>query len=102
MLSADPNVAALVPLDDRAPAAGSQRVDVIFPVLHGTYGEDGTVQGLLDLAGTSVRGLGRAGFRGGHGQGHAEKAVPAGEACRWEISWRYSRSEWEKSPGKAS
>lgn len=29
----------------------SQRVDVIFPVLHGPYGEDGTVQGLLELAG---------------------------------------------------
>ena len=27
------------------------RVDVVFPVLHGTYGEDGTVQGLLELAG---------------------------------------------------
>ncbi len=26
------------------------RVDVVFPVLHGTYGEDGTVQGLLELA----------------------------------------------------
>src|SRR5579864_178800 len=51
LLSADPNVAALMPLDERLPAAGSQRVDVIFPVLHGTYGEDGTVQGLLDLAG---------------------------------------------------
>src|SRR5260370_2958842 len=28
-------------------------VDVVFPVLHGTYGEDGTVQGLLELAGVS-------------------------------------------------
>ena len=27
-----------------------QRVDVVFPVLHGMYGEDGTVQGLLELA----------------------------------------------------
>jgi D-alanine-D-alanine ligase len=27
------------------------RLDVVFPVLHGTYGEDGTVQGLLELAG---------------------------------------------------
>src|ERR1700716_3334161 len=26
-------------------------VDVIFPVLHGTFGEDGTIQGLLELAG---------------------------------------------------
>lgn len=27
-----------------------EHMDVVFPVLHGTYGEDGTVQGLLDLA----------------------------------------------------
>src|SRR5215471_12958313 len=29
---------------------GAGKVDVIFPVLHGTYGEDGTIQGLFDLA----------------------------------------------------
>lgn len=28
---------------------GSIKVDVVFPVLHGTYGEDGTVQGMLDM-----------------------------------------------------
>jgi len=38
-------------------------VDVVFPVLHGTYGEDGTVQGLLDLAGLPFVGSG-CGFRG--------------------------------------
>ncbi|HPQ14594.1 MAG TPA: D-alanine--D-alanine ligase A, partial [Bryobacteraceae bacterium] len=26
-------------------------IDVVFPVLHGTFGEDGTLQGLLELAG---------------------------------------------------
>ena len=57
MLTADPNVAALMPLDGSS-ASGSQRVDVIFPVLHGTYGEDGTVQGLLDLAGLPYVGSG--------------------------------------------
>jgi D-alanine-D-alanine ligase len=56
MLSADPSVGALLPLEERA--AGSQRVDVIFPVLHGTFGEDGTVQGLLDLAGLPYVGSG--------------------------------------------
>lgn len=56
MLSADPNVGALMPLEPSS--AGSQRVDVIFPVLHGTYGEDGTVQGLLDLAGIPYVGSG--------------------------------------------
>lgn len=34
---------SLAPLD-------FEQIDVVFPVLHGTYGEDGTVQGLLELA----------------------------------------------------
>ncbi|HZL46737.1 MAG TPA: D-alanine--D-alanine ligase [Opitutaceae bacterium] len=42
--------------------AGSQRglprLDVVFPVLHGTYGEDGTVQGLLKLANVPFVGAG--------------------------------------------
>lgn len=34
------------------------RLDVVFPVLHGTYGEDGTIQGLLELAGIPYVGAG--------------------------------------------
>lgn len=30
--------------------SGSLDIDVVFPALHGTYGEDGTIQGLLDMA----------------------------------------------------
>jgi D-alanine-D-alanine ligase len=33
-------------------------LDVIFPILHGTYGEDGTVQGLLELSETAYVGAG--------------------------------------------
>jgi D-alanine-D-alanine ligase len=33
-------------------------VDVVFPVLHGTYGEDGTIQGLLEMAGLPYVGSG--------------------------------------------
>jgi D-alanine-D-alanine ligase len=44
-------------LDDASVAA---RPDVYFPVLHGTYGEDGTVQGLLELAGVPFVGSGTA------------------------------------------
>src|SRR5579883_1813738 len=34
-----------------SPDPGANReIDVVFPVLHGTFGEDGTVQGLLELA----------------------------------------------------
>jgi len=57
ILPSDPTAAALVPL---VPVAGRPRitVDVIFPVLHGTFGEDGTVQGLMELAGLPYVGAG--------------------------------------------
>src|SRR5689334_2914082 len=47
--------------DERRSARGDATVgalDVVFPVLHGTYGEDGTVQGLLELAGLPYVGAG--------------------------------------------
>jgi len=43
------------------PAAAGEilaSVDVVFPVLHGPYGEDGTIQGLLELAGVPYVGAG--------------------------------------------
>lgn len=57
MLVADPSRAgALVALDDPDTALGS--VDVVFPVLHGPFGEDGTIQGMLELAGIPYVGPG--------------------------------------------
>lgn len=57
-LSADPDRRGeLLSLDD---GAGSllATVDVVFPVLHGPYGEDGTIQGLLELSGVPYVGAG--------------------------------------------
>src|SRR6202167_1058296 len=51
------SAASLVPLGGGS-GQSSVSVDVIFPVLHGTFGEDGTVQGLLDLAGLPYVGAG--------------------------------------------
>jgi D-alanine-D-alanine ligase len=52
----------LVALDARAPTVtieeGVSSDDVVFPVLHGTYGEDGTVQGMLELADVAYVGAG--------------------------------------------
>ncbi|MGH8994056.1 MAG: D-alanine--D-alanine ligase family protein [Acidimicrobiia bacterium] len=48
--------AELVRLDAPAPAPAA--IDVVFPLLHGPYGEDGTVQGLLELAGLPYVGAG--------------------------------------------
>ena len=61
------------------PAAGGvagSALDVVFPVLHGTYGEDGTIQGLLELAGVPYVGAGVLASRGRHGQGGDEGGVP--------------------------
>ena len=37
---------------------GNPEIDVVFPILHGTFGEDGTIQGLLELAGLPYVGAG--------------------------------------------
>jgi D-alanine-D-alanine ligase len=57
-LTADPGRGGeLVSLSPGAPDALTS-VDVVFPVLHGPYGEDGTIQGLLELAGVPYVGAG--------------------------------------------
>lgn len=49
--------ASLVPVDDPKRAT-VDRFDVVFPVLHGTFGEDGTMQGLLELSNLAYVGSG--------------------------------------------
>jgi D-alanine-D-alanine ligase len=50
----EPHSNAMTPFQSEAPVRRATdraiNVDVIFPVLHGTFGEDGTIQGLLELA----------------------------------------------------
>src|SRR5215212_10128886 len=47
-----------VPAESAVPALFAGGIDVVFPVLHGPMGEDGTVQGLLDLTGVPYVGAG--------------------------------------------
>jgi D-alanine-D-alanine ligase len=54
----DGSVAETLPVPtDKVPTTLGE-VDVVFPVLHGPFGEDGTVQGLLELAGVPYVGAG--------------------------------------------
>lgn len=53
----DPSRRGLVALDGDG-VQPTQTLDVVFPVLHGTYGEDGTIQGLLEMAGVPYVGCG--------------------------------------------
>ena len=46
----DPSHSGLLSFDQDGGALTSERLDVVFPVLHGPFGEDGTIQGLLEMA----------------------------------------------------
>ena len=56
----DSEIASLPVVADSAPARALGHVDVVLPILHGPFGEDGTVQGLLELAGVPYVGAGVA------------------------------------------
>jgi len=97
VLPADPNAAALVPLDESS--RGALRVDIVFPVLHGTFGEDGTVQGLLDLAGLPYVGAGVLGSAVGMDKDMQKRLYQhAGLPVADFII--VLRSGWEKAPAK--
>ncbi|NLM25326.1 MAG: D-alanine--D-alanine ligase [Firmicutes bacterium] len=71
--------------------------DVVFPVLHGTYGEDGTIQGLLELANIAYVGAGVAGSAASMDKGlmrslFANAGLPL---LNWEVFTRY---QWESDP----
>jgi D-alanine-D-alanine ligase len=57
-LTADPRLAGQLVSLSPGGAEVLASVDVVFPVLHGPYGEDGTIQGLLELAGVPYVGAG--------------------------------------------
>jgi D-alanine-D-alanine ligase len=73
VMSADPTETALIALDGSN--AGGQKLDVVFPVIHGTFGEDGTMQGLLELAGLPFVGAGVLGSAIGMDKDVAKKLM---------------------------
>jgi len=57
----DPTRQGLYKLDDQGKLSLLSGLDVVFPVLHGTFGEDGTLQGLLEMADLAYVGPGVTG-----------------------------------------
>jgi D-alanine-D-alanine ligase len=88
-----------------APVPGPQgpqgkAIDVVFPVLHGTFGEDGTIQGLFELAGIAYVGSGVLGSAAGMDK-DAMKRLFAQAGLPIVKHVTLLRSHWEKSPRKA-
>jgi D-alanine-D-alanine ligase len=81
-------------------AANSVNVDVIFPVLHGTFGEDGTIQGLLELADIPYVGAGVLGSAAGMDKDVMKRLFrDAGLPIVKHVT--VLRSAWREQPKKA-
>ena len=75
----------------------AQAVDVVFPLLHGTYGEDGTVQGLLELANVPYVGSGVLGSAAGMDK-DVMKTLFAAAGLPVVPHLLVRRHEWERQP----
>jgi D-alanine-D-alanine ligase len=94
VMSADPTESALMPLDG---SPRGHKLDVVFPVIHGTFGEDGTMQGLLELAGLPFVGAGVLGSAIGMDKDVAKKLMQV--AGIPVVPWiAVQRADWERQP----
>ena len=75
-------------------------LDVVFPVLHGTFGEDGTIQGLFELAGIAYVGSGVLGSSAGMDK-DVMKRLFAQAKLPIVKHVTLLRANWEKQPRKA-
>jgi D-alanine-D-alanine ligase len=102
-LLGDPSQRGLIRLEEEGQglrAARLAEVDVIFPVLHGPYGEDGTVQGLLELANLPYVGAGVLGSALGMDK-IVQKTVLRAHGLPVADFTPVSRKEWEQDPEAA-
>ena len=96
--SVDPRGPQLIPLNTQKNESVGP-VDVIFPVLHGTFGEDGTVQGMLELAGIPYVGAGVLGSAAGMDKDVMKRLFR--DAHLPVVPWvLVLRSEWEQEPAR--
>ncbi len=99
----EPHGSEMTPFQSNAPARRATdraiNVDVIFPVLHGTFGEDGTIQGLLELADMPYVGAGVLGSAAGMDKDIMKSLFrAAGLPIVKQVT--ILRSDWEVAPKK--
>jgi D-alanine-D-alanine ligase len=95
----DPSRAGLVRLSTNSGPA--EPIDVVFPVLHGTYGEDGTLQGLLEMAAVPFVGCGTLASSCGMDKVAMKALFRNAGLPICEYMW-FLRTEWESEPAKVS
>ena len=98
-LIGDPSHRGLISLESDSQSFVAEKLDVVFPALHGTYGEDGTLQGLLEMADVAYVGCGVLASSCGMDKVAMKSLfVQAGlPICKY--IW-FLRSQWRNNPAK--
>ncbi len=96
-LTGDPGLRRLIPVQGSEQLEGNGALDIILPVLHGTYGEDGALQGLLEMANVPYVGCGVLGSALGMDK-EKMKMVFSSIGLPIVDYLVYRRNEWERSP----
>jgi D-alanine-D-alanine ligase len=94
----DPSRSGLMRLDSNQT---TEKLDVVFPVLHGTYGEDGTLQGLLEMAAMPLVGCGTLASACGMDKVTMKALFKEAGLPICAHTW-FRRAEWEDDPEKAT
>ncbi len=95
-LSGDTRYNGLIDLDEYGKTLS---LDVVFPVLHGTFGEDGTIQGLLEMADIPYVGCGVLASSCGMDKVFMKTLFRDSDLPMCKYVW-FLRSEWERNTGQ--
>lgn len=99
MIAGDPSRSGLMRLSRNG--GPSEPIDVIFPVLHGTYGEDGTIQGLLEMAAVPFVGCGTLASACGMDKVAMKALFLNAGLPICDYAW-FLRTQWESEPDKVT
>jgi D-alanine-D-alanine ligase len=94
----DPSHQGLISLDKNTGLA-AQKLDVVFPALHGPLGEDGTVQGLLEMANIPYAGCGVLASSCGMDKVAMKQLFNQAELPICKYLW-FLRSHWQTAPAE--
>jgi D-alanine-D-alanine ligase len=98
-LLGDPSHRGLISIDNGASADAHKQIDVIFPVLHGPLGEDGTLQGLLEMADIPYVGCGVLASAAGMDKVTMKALFVEAGLPICKHLW-FLRSQWRSDPAK--
>jgi D-alanine-D-alanine ligase len=98
-LIGDPSHKGLISLENNSQSFVAEKLDVVFPALHGTYGEDGTLQGLLEMADVPYVGCGVLASSCGMDKVTMKSLFVEAGLPICKHLW-FLRSKWRRDPAK--